>query len=214
MSLRDSVLVGPVEKSIAVARMEEHHYSGSVVWSSHTHHGVWLDGTLVGVLQYGPMMNPRVTRTFTTLSPREVVELNRMYFEDGHPQNLPSYAIAASLRLLRAARPYVHLVRSFADERCGKLGAVYQASNFRFVGQHQGEFYLLDGEWFHKSLLNRAPVDKRGWTSGPKAARLRAGKERAVKHVFMQYQYLKPLTHRGEKSILLPALPFPKAGVV
>lgn len=210
MTLPERVVVRAIDKALAVERVEANHYSGSVVWSSHTHLGAFLDDKLVGVLQFGPMMNPRVTRTFTTLEPREVVDLNRMYFDDDHPANLPSHAISMALKLLRRQRPYVHLVRSFADERCAKLGAVYQACSFWYVGSHEGVFYHLDGEWFHRSLWGRKPVDKRGWTSGPKAARLAAGKDRATKHTFQQYQYLRPLTKKGRNSILLESLPYPK----
>jgi hypothetical protein len=191
----------------------ERHYSGSAVWASHTHLGVF-DGTgfLWGVLQFGPSMNPKATsKVIEGMPPSGLVELNRMVFIDGHKPNLVSWAIAKTLRHIRHHRPHVQVVQSFADQRCSKLGAVYQAANFLYIGSHRTAFYYLDGEWFHKSLLGRAAKDNRGWGSGPKAARLAAGRHRAEKHEFDQYRYVFPLTAWARKKLLPKALPYPKA---
>ena len=182
------------------------------MWSSHSHYGVFLGEELVGVLQFGPMMNPRASaRILPYLTPRQVVELNRMAFRAPHHPNLVTWSLARALAMLRKKRPDLRVVQSFADSRCKKFGAVYQAANFVYLGSHESLFYFLDGEWFHKSLWGRAPVDKRGWGSGPKAARLRAGRDRAEKHVFTQFRYALPLDKQTRADLRALSKPYPKA---
>jgi hypothetical protein len=200
-------------KRFADRWISERHYSGSAVWSSHTHLSlVDAAGFVWGVMQFGPAMNPRATaKVIEGLETGGLVELNRMAFETGHDKNLISWAIAQAVRLIRNERPAVQVVQSFADQRCKKLGAVYQAANFIYLGSHVTAFYYLDGEWFHKSLLGRAAKDKRGWGSGPKAARLAAGRDRATKHEFRQFRYALPLTPWARRRLSPKAMPYPKA---
>lgn len=202
----------PVRKQFADRWIAERHYSGSAVWASHTHLAVVDSFQFVwGVMQFGPAMNPKATaKVIDGLSPSGLVELNRMAFVDGHDKNVVSWAISQATRHVRTERPGVQVVQSFADQRCGKLGAVYQAANFIYLGSHTTAFYFLDGEWFHKSLLGRAAKDNRGWGSGPKAARLAAGRDRATRHEFRQFRYAFPLTPWARRRLTPRALPYPK----
>jgi hypothetical protein len=212
VSLAAKFVVEWVPKRLADDFVSRRHYSGSAVWASHTHLAVRdADGMVHGVLQFGPSMNPRATsKVIEGLDPRALVELNRMVFVDNHEPNLPSWSIAQAVYMIRKDRPHVHVVQSFADERCGKLGAVYQASNFIYLGSHRTEFYYLDGEWFHRSLLGRAEKDNRGWGRGPKAERLAAGRHRAERHEFEQFRYVLPLTRWARRKLAGRALPYPK----
>jgi hypothetical protein len=187
------------------------HYSGSVVWSSSVHLLVYVGGDVVGALQFGPAMNPqsgaRIVRGATADS---WLELNRMAFVAERPENCGTRAISAAIRCLRHIRPSVEWIQSFADERCQKFGAVYQAASFLYCGEHRSTFYELDGEWFHKSAWNRAPVDKRGWGCGPKLERFNRERDRATRVEFRQFRYIRCLTRRARKNLLLPVLPYPK----
>ena len=205
-------VIEPVGKKQADRWIAERHYSGSAVWASHTHLVIRDgDGSTVGMMQFGPSMNPRATsKVIEGLEPRALVELNRMVFVDGHERNLVSWSISRAMRYIRETRPYVQVVQSFADQRCHRLGAVYQAANFLYLGSHRTAFYFLDGEWFHKSLLGRAKKDNRGWGSGPKAARLAAGRDRAEKYEFDQFRYVYPLTVWARKRLMPRAMQYPK----
>lgn len=187
------------------------HYSGSVVWSSSLHLGVFHNERCIGCLQFGPPMNPAASNKVVSGTPSGgSLELNRMWLSDEKPKNTATRAIAFAVRFIRRTRPAVQWIQSFADERCGKLGAVYQAAGFLYLGSHLTTFYRLDGEWFHKSMWNRAPVDKRGWGSGPKVARLRAGMDRAIPHDFRQFRYLLPLRKDVLGRLCMSPQPYPK----
>jgi hypothetical protein len=198
-----------MEKSRADALIMQHHYSHSPVWASHTHFGVFVNDSLCGVLQFGPGMNP--ASGDRVIPGMEWCELNRMWLSDDRPvQQLATGALALACRILRSRRPKLGWLQTFADERSG-VGAVYQAASFLYVGSHETTFYLLDGEWFHKSLLGRAETDGRGWGSGPKAARIRGRESEAIPHVFRQHRYIKCFTKQARKGLLLPVLSYPKA---
>lgn len=187
------------------------HYSASVVWSSNLHFGVYADDTLIGALQFGPAMNPASgEKVVAGSTPETWLELNRMWLADEKPPNTASRAIAGALKVIRNAKPRVEWIQSFADERCGKLGAVYQACSFLYCGEHTARFYEIDGIWIHKSMLDRPAVDSRGWRSGPKVAWAKQNADRAVAHEFVQYRYLKFLRRRARSRLLLPVLPYPK----
>jgi len=187
------------------------HYSGSPVWSSSLHLGVFIGSDCIGVLQFGPPMNPAAASSVVRGStPDQSLELNRMVFEERKPINCGSRAIAYAIRFIRRTRPKVEWIQSFADERCGKFGAVYQAAGFLYLGEHSTTFYRLDEEWFHKSLLGRKEYDKRGWRSGQKAMRLRGREADAIPHTFRQFRYFRPLTKWARTNLLLKSLPYPK----
>jgi len=191
------------------------HYSGSVVWSSNLHFGVFVCDVLIGAMQFGPAMNPASgARVVEGSTPDTWLELNRLWLMDEKPDNTTSRAISCALRVIRQRKPQVAWVQSFADERCGKLGGVYQACSFLYCGEHTAIFYEIDGEWFHKSMLSRPSVDKRGWRSGPKVAWFKQNQDRAVVHTFRQFRYVKFLRSSAQRRLLLPILPYPKASAV
>jgi hypothetical protein len=203
------LLVKPIPKWQADALIRTGHYSRSVAWSSSIHLGVYADSDeLIGALQFGPAMNPASGSKVVANTKSD--EWHRMWLSDTKPKNCGSTAISCAMRFISKTFPAIKWVQSFADGRCGKLGAVYQASNFVYCGSHVTTFYELDGEWFHKSMVGRKERDKRGWGSGPKIARLRAGMDRAKPHRFTQYRYIYFVDKRCRKDLLLAVLPYPK----
>ena len=205
----ENLFVRMMPKAVIDDLIRSGHYSGSTCWASYLHLGVVLDGKLIGGLQFGPLMNPgsagRIVRGATADTSSE---LNRMWLQDEKPPNVTTRALKYALKILRSQRPRVEWVQSFADERCGKWGGVYQAASFLYLGTHTSEFLSLDGEWFHKSAVNRR--DARGWGTGPKIARLAARLDVATRHSFRQFRYFKPLTRRARANLLLAVLPYPK----
>jgi hypothetical protein len=207
----DGLGVWRTDKEIADELIRTLHYSHSVAWASNLHFVVEYHGEQIGALQFGPAMNPASGDNVVAEStPCTWLELNRMAFSPDRPADCATQVLSMALRLVRHLRPKVEWIQSFADERCEKFGAVYQAASFLYCGEHRSTFYELDGEWFHKSAWKRAPVDKRGWGSGPKLARFNANRERATAHTFRQFRYIKFLVAKARKNLLLPVLPYPK----
>ncbi|HCJ0148102.1 TPA: protein mom [Salmonella enterica subsp. enterica serovar Infantis] len=184
------------------------HYSHRFVNNSYLHIGVFADRDLVGVLQFGYALNPNSgSRVVTGTGNREYMELNRMWIHDSQPRNTESRVISYALKLIKLIHPSVKWVQSFADERCGRAGVVYQASNFEYIGGHYSTFYELDGEFYHE--ICRTAV-KRG---GKRGEHLRANLNRATIHRFKQYRYIRFLDKRARaclNSKLFKVQPNPK----
>jgi len=193
---------------LARAVVVSKHYSGRFVNNSYLHLGVFSGRELVGVLQWGYALNPSSgKRVVSGTGNKEYMELNRMWLHDKMPRNSESRAISYSLRTIKLLHPQVEWVQTFADERCGRAGVVYQASNFEFIGSHYSNFYELDGEWYHEIAMNAI---KRG---GQRGVFLRANKDRATTHKFKQYRYIRFLNKRARKRLntkLFRPMPYPK----
>jgi hypothetical protein len=188
------------------------HYSHRFVNNSYLHLGIFSERELVGVMQWGYALNPNSgARVVTGTQNREYMELNRLWMHDCMPRNSESRAISYALKLIRQLYPQVQWVQSFADERCGCLGVVYQASNFDYVGSHESTFYELDGEWYHE--ICRSAI-KRG---GQRGEHLRANIDRASVHKFRQFRYIRFLNKRARKRLntkLFKVQPYPKPQTV
>lgn len=197
--------VAVIPRHLAVRLIREHHYARSVVLNSYVHLGVFHGGSLRGVLQWGYALNPaRASHVVAGTGSTDYLELNRMWLSDLCPRNSESRAIGYALAYIRRALPQVRWVQSFADERCGRLGVVYQAANFLYVGCHETVFYEIDGEWFHVML--RTAHKK----MGQRGERLRAGMDRAKVHRLRQFRYVRFLHQGARKHLRLRVLPYPK----
>ncbi|WP_315707416.1 protein mom [Brenneria uluponensis] len=185
------------------------HYSKRVVNNSYLHLGIFCGRDLVGVMQWGYAMNPSsASKIVTGTGNKQYMELNRLWVHDRMPRNTESRSISYALKTIKLLYPAVEWVQTFADERCGRFGVVYQASNFEYIGSHQSTFYELDGEWYHKIAL----TTKSG-KAGSRASHLQANVHRATAHKFTQFRYIRFLNKRAKKRLntkLFNPLPYPK----
>jgi adenine modification enzyme len=195
-----------IGRAVANKLIRENHYSRRTYNNSLHHFGVFVDGRLCGALQWGQAMNPAsgggIVKGATIDQWRE---LNRMWISDDAPRNTESSAIAASVKVLRHIAPQVAFLQSFADERCGGLGVVYQAASFGFFGSHIATFWRLDGEWFH----NIAATTGRA-AGGARAAELRRRIDEAERFDLRQFRYLRFLKPWARRACLLTEEPYPK----
>lgn len=201
----DRFAVQVISRTLAVDTIRRRHYSGTIVNNSYVHLGVFWDDQMVGVAQWGYALNPaRAGRIVAGTGNRDYLELNRLWLDDRVPRNGESMALACSIRYIRRALPGVQWLQSFADERCGCLGVIYQAANFLYCGRHRSPFLYLDGQWYHKLLLT---AHRKGNGRG---RYLRENQDRAQLHWFWQYRYLFFLRSAARRRLLLPVLPYPK----
>ena len=164
---------------------------------------------MLGVLQYGYAMNPASGGSVvegTELD--QYLELNRMWLSDKAEIYSESRAISASFKYIRGKYPKVKWVQSFADERCGGFGIVYQACSFNYYGEHKSEFWELDGEVYHNIQMTISQNDKKRYNSTVK--NLQANKDRAEKMTLRQFRYIKFLDQRWKQKCLLKEKPYPK----
>jgi hypothetical protein len=131
MGRAKEIIVKVIPSKIANAFVKKHHYSGKVVPNSKLHFGAFLDGKLHGVLSYGsPMDKSKVLPLVKPSLWNEMLELNRMAFDDYLPKNSESRCIAISIKLIKKNAPHIKWILSFSDgTQCGD-GTIYRASGF------------------------------------------------------------------------------------
>ena len=183
----------------------KHHYSRRFVNNSYVNLGVFIDGQILGVMQFGYTLTPKfVSKICRNTTSTQYLELNRMWLDDLAPRNSESRAISFAIKFIKRACPTIRWIQSFADERCGRLGVVYQAANFLFIGSHFCDFYELDGDTYHDMLLT---TQKKGGTRG---VYLRANFDRAVKRRLRQFRYIFFVQPKYRRDLVRPVLPYPK----
>lgn len=92
--------------------------------------GLYDDDKLVGVITYGNPASPSLCMGICGKEYAEIVlELNRLCLLDNH-KNLASKLVSGSIKQL----PKPTIVVSYADNKQGHVGYVYQATNFIYTG--------------------------------------------------------------------------------
>jgi hypothetical protein len=186
--------------------IKENHYSRKFYSASYIHLALFISGDILGVLQLGYAMNPASqNKVVANTQIDEYLELNRMWLSDNAPRNSESRAIAFSIKYIKRKYKKIKWIQSFADERCKKLGIVYQASNFQYYGEHIATFWEYEGIFYHNIIMTA----KRGkaWSVGPT---LQKNKHKAIKHDFRQFRYLYFIDKRCKKDVLLQERPYLK----
>jgi adenine modification enzyme len=204
----DEFYVKEMSRDLAYDMIIRNHYShkGDSIAHNKINLGVYIENELLGVLQYGYAMNPASCSSVVEGTEiNQYLELNRMWIDDKAGRNTESRAISYSFKYIKGKHPKIKWVQSFADERCGGLGIVYQAANFDYFGEHDSIFWELDGEVHHNSkFTNKNPKSNSKWKY------YQANKHRASKSSLRQFRYIFFIDKRWKKKCLLNEKPYPK----
>ena len=148
MSKVKDIRLKVIPSKIANRFVKKWHYSGRTVNTSQLHFGAFLDGQLHGVMQYGPpMVKKNMLSMVHGTGWNEMIELNRMAFDDYLPRNSESRCISVSIKLIQENAPHIKWIISFADStQCGD-GAIYRASGFVLtsIKKNNSLYRLPDG---------------------------------------------------------------------
>tara|TARA_Y100000401_G_C8314637_1_gene221744 strand:+ start:309 stop:1007 length:699 start_codon:yes stop_codon:yes gene_type:complete len=203
----DEFYVKEIDKKLSKDIIIKNHYSKKVCndATTHIHLGVFYKEKLNGVLQYGYAMNPQsMSSVVAGTKLNEYKELNRMWIDDDCKQYAESQAISYSIKYIKKKYKTVKWIQSFADERCGGLGIVYQACSFGYYGEHKSIFWEFEGEIYHNSHITNNNRNSK------KRLEAKGFKEKAVKHELRQFRYIKFIDKREKKNCLLKQKPYLK----
>ena len=204
MGRAKEIIVKVIPSKIANEFVKKHHYSGKVVPNSTLHFGCFLDNKLHGVMQYGsPFMKTKVLPLVAGTGWNEMLELNRMAFDEYLPKFSESRCIAISIKLIKKNAPQIRWILSFADgTQCGD-GTIYRASGFLLtsVKENSSIIKLNDGSIVAAMTYTKGKnILKQGGRAGiPKDAE-------KLKGNMFRYIYLIDKTCK----ITVPILPFSK----
>mgnify|MGYP003116320152 CR=1 FL=1 len=140
MGRAKEIILKVIKSKVANAFVKKQHYSGKVVQNSTLHFGCFLDKRLHGVMSFGPPMDKRNVLNLVETSNKginkkwnEMLELNRMAFDDYLPKYSESRCIAISIKLIKKNAPQIKWILSYSDAtQCGD-GTIYRASGFKLT---------------------------------------------------------------------------------
>ena len=201
--------VKEIDRKLANKIIIKNHYSHKVYNATYIHLGIYIKNVLLGILQYGYAMNPASQENVVADTKiDEYLELNRMWLDDKAPKNSESKAISYSIKYIkRKFKGKIKWIQSFADERCGKFGIVYQASSFYYYGEHKSDFWELNGVVYHNIQMTVKKGTKR---YSKEVAYLQENKEKAKKLNLRQFRYLFFIDKRYIEKCKLKKQPYLK----
>jgi len=207
----DDFYVKEIAKQKSKDTIIKNHYSKKVYNGTYIHLGIYLNNNFVGVLQYGYAMNPASGGSVVKgTEMNQYLELNRMWLDDKAPRNSESMALSYSIKYIRGKFPNIKWIQSFADERCGGFGIVYQAANFDYFGEHTSTFWELGDIVYHNTSMTVSKESKRYKNNVGGCMYLQTNKENAIKHDLRQFRYIFFIDKRWKKKCLLKEQPYPK----
>ena len=90
---------------------------------------------LIGCMVYGfPVGAKAPTSVCEGLTKDNVLELTRLYCDDGYGSNIESYALGQSFKWFRENDKDIKVLISYADNGQEHLGGIYQATNWIYQG--------------------------------------------------------------------------------
>jgi hypothetical protein len=204
MGRAKEIIVKVIPSKVANEFVKQHHYSGKCVPNSSLHFGCFLDDKLHGVLSYGTSMDKRkVLPLVTGTGWNDMLELNRMAFDNYLPKYSESRCIAITIKLIKKNAPQIKWILSYSDgTQCGD-GTIYRASGFHLTGIKENKTILeWDGKIIADKTLNNSNYKKLGISAGY------AKRNGATPLIGFQLRYIYLIDKTCK--ITVPILPFSK----
>lgn len=196
-----------ISKEEALEMIRKYHYSNTLPKLNKYFLGFYLKGELVGVVTLGWGTRPRHTiqKIFPSLDTKDYLEIGRMCMTDEMPRNSESQMLSQLVKWIRKNIPELKVLFTWADGMLGKVGYVYQASNFIYAGYAAGEMYMMNGVKIHVRQMKSFLLPK-----GQKDTRItvRPTLEQMKRYHILhfkgkQYRYLFFLCRRSERKKLV-----------
>ena len=140
------IVLQPCDQWRADRIVEAWHYSGTSCQNTAISLLVYWNGEISGALQLGYGIRPDKNGGRDD----ETREFDRMCLADAMPKFSESIVLGLLHLYLRKAHPEVARIVSYADTSVGNWGTIYQAANYRRIGEIPVDFYVLaDGTRVH-----------------------------------------------------------------
>ena len=140
----DSVYIEEIPSSVAKKMIIEKHYTHAFSMCRYAL-GIYYVGEkdhtfydekekkLIGCMTYGyPVGRSAVKSMLPTLEKEEVLELTRLYIDDGYGKNIESLSMGKSFKWLKQNASNIKMLISYADPEQMHLGTIYQATNWLY----------------------------------------------------------------------------------
>ena len=139
------MILSEINKDRAKAFIQSRHYSPIMPKLTKHYMGVFVDNELQGVITFGWGTRPKHTIQvlFPDLDTKDYFEIGKMCMDDSMPRNSESQMLRHSVRWLKENTDIKYLF-TWADGIVGKVGYVYQGSNFLYGGFSTTDTYVTE----------------------------------------------------------------------
>lgn len=158
-----------IKSKIGKEYIRSHHYSKSC-HNGPQCYGLFESNNLIGVCAFATPCSENVRASIFGPSFKDnIIELHRLFIQDGTPKNTESWFVSRVLKQLKADRPEIYCVISFADATEGHKGVIYQALNAHYYGTSPKATFYIDsnGSLRHPRQngvnISLKEANKRGW---------------------------------------------------
>ncbi len=223
------IVIRRIDKPVAEAMIVKYHYTHK--WSlCQVAYGIhyitdedckFIEGKLeklIGCMVFGQPVGRSAAESISDLiKVDEVLELTRLFIQDGYGRNIESYCITQALHLLRRDFPHIKGLISYADGEQGHKGTIYQACGFHYQGNssialmpNYSVSLVKPYQWLHSRTVSSTYGSHNVEHLKKKINHTFWRKKESSKH---RYVYL--LGNKVEKKKILknlkhPFLPYPK----
>ena len=201
------ITIDTISRDIANRIIKDNHYSKTICFAPSVNLGIFWNGMLCGVAQFGSGINPKGSARWVDGSTHhQFLEFNRMWLSDIAPHNSESKAIGLIFKWFRKNRPDIKWLLSFADGASGKVGTIYQATNWIYTGYDRqgGVWVTSDGTRItQRSMIMKHKSTKRDHLEsiyGTPLYRVRGG----------QFRYIYFLDKKWRKRLTVEPREYPK----
>ena len=214
------IVIEPTKKDVVYKLVTDKHYAGTLTASSNMY-AIYYDCgehqffsgkelKLIGVALYGNPVGFRVIKSICEeLTDKDVLELKRLWIEDGYGKNIESYAISQTLKMLKNDSPQTKVVISYADPGANHKGIIYRASNWLYQGNDigMGDAYMYRYPNTDNWLSDRAIGEQLG-TNGLQGV-LSKVPDMEYRKKLRKHRYIYFLCSKKEKKRLIKELKHP-----
>lgn len=110
-------------------------YSLGIFYKTDVENAIGDSEKLIGCLIYGfPVGAKASTSVCEGLTKDNILELTRLYCDDGYGSNIESFAMGQSFKWFRQNDKAIKVLLSYADNGQEHLGGIYQATNWIYQG--------------------------------------------------------------------------------
>ena len=214
------IVIEPTKKDVVYKLVTDKHYAGTWTASSNMY-AVYYDCgehqffsgkelKLIGVVLYGNPVGFRVVKSICEeFTDDDVLELKRLWIEDGYGKNVESYVISQTLKMLKNDSPQTKVVISYADPGANHKGIIYRASNWLYQGNDigMGDAYMYRYPNTDNWLSDRAIGEQLG-TNGLRGV-LQKVPDMEYRKKLRKHRYIYFLCSKKEKKRLIKELKHP-----
>ena len=197
------MILKQVDKITAAEFIAERHYSAVMPRLTKYFLGCFEDNELIGIITFGWGTRPKHTiqALFPELDTKDYYEIGKMCMDDKMLRNSESQLLSLIIKWCKENTDIKYLF-TWADGIVGKVGYVYQASNFLYGGFSWTDLYVTEkGEKVHPRTIQGQLPNEEGLKYGHRP-NFEQRIELGLKRVFgKQFRYIYPMTKKDRKYL-------------